>query len=1571
MSMFFQHQIDYVYFFSGLGFTSITATCINLRRSGNKTLPWSYLGLSAGINGLNDWLGLFAYSTTGIDSVVAARVSIMAVAFFLLIEFGRMGLKYLDKPYPGIWIYIPFIIITILGYINGWTGVDTISRYALGFTGTLWTAYIFMLAAGISKDKSEISLRICGLSFSICAIACLVSAYPVNIYPANVLNREWFHIIFGFPIQIVQGVLTLVATISLWQYFLLSNSSLLSPEDAVSRKKIANWTAISLLVIIVLGWKLTTIASNLADNAFRQNLLLEVETSASLFDANDIAQLTGTPNDLNTPQYKKLRKKLLSILMTNQDYRFIYIMGYRNSKIKFLVDTEPKSSRVFSMENDIYGKIDGKLINAMQKGDYYVYGPNKDAWGTWVSGISSIKTPDNKVVGIIGIDIDAKNWMAVLITHRLFCIVTTLLLCLLLMTYFVILQGAKEFTGRIRRSENRYRGLVEVSPNWVALIDNNGVFITTNQTSLSIMGWKTGDIIGRRIIDLAPEEAKNIVNKSMEQVLSGKCCTYDLILNRADRSQVNWHITINPIKDDDNNIHNLVWVANDVTDIRAAEQALKESRNMLSTLMSNLPGMVYRCNNDDYWTMDFVSDGSLELTGYSQSDLINNNKISYEELIHQNDKGYVREKIENAIFTNSPFQLTYRITTASGDEKWVYEHGHVLNIQDSGRITLEGLITDITDRKRIEDSLKHRLAYENMLSDISFRAVTLTDISKFRDECLEIIGKTLDINYAYLYEYYPDAMLVENTACWYSPDTSIEDKCRQIIDINGNTDWVKILSANRILKDEEINESVPDLLSLLKHTDNSRSIMLVPLVQHGKWYGFLRLDECRHKHHWPDEDIDLLKTTSRIITGVIESNRSEEALKTSEANYRTIFDTANDAIFIFDAETGDIIDVNQQMTKIFGYTRDEVLSLTLDDLSWSDSKDSITDNIAEITSAHTPQIREWIVRSKIDKKFWVEANLKHVTINDRSCILAILRDITERKESEARLRMQISAINAATDQIMITDPEGNILFVNPAFEDETGYQFNEVVGRNIVFVKIGYNHNDLMSGLIRALRSGSNWHGEVVTRRKNNTMYAEDITITPVKNESGKIENFIAINRNVTEKKVYEQKLNHLAHHDPLTGLPNRLLFIDRLSQRLIQAHRRGQVLAVMFLDLDRFKYINDTRGHSEGDKLLKSVAKRLTSCLREADTVARMGGDEFTIIISDISRPEDASIVAQKILAALSKPFTLNGEEMFISVSIGISLYPSDGIDVETMVKNADTAMYRAKDNGRNNYQFYTDELNTAVMERMMLENSLRKAIDRNELILHYQPVLDMETGLVNSMEALVRWQHPDMGLLHPAQFIPLADETGLIVQIGEWVINAVCQQAKAWHDSGLPVHVSINISERQFEHISFIASVRNALSSSGLDSRYLGLEVNENTLTHDTGLTETNLRLLNELNAGVIIDNFSIGQASLNYLRNFKIRMIKIDKSLVKDITCDQDDLAITDAMIAIAHSLKLRVVAEGVETEEQIRVLKSLQCDCIQGYIVSQPLPPEQFETGKMGIRSREMASIDNIVYDERSN
>lgn len=679
------------------------------------------------------------------------------------------------------------------------------------------------------------------------------------------------------------------------------------------------------------------------------------------------------------------------------------------------------------------------------------------------------------------------------------------------------------------------------------------------------------------------------------------------------------------------------------------------TERMLSLLLDNLEGMVYRCRADADWTMEFVSEGCFRLTGYQADELVLNGRVSYESITHPDDRAYVRQCIQHALGQGSRFDVEYRMVRADGRIAWVWERGSKILASDGSSHSIEGFITDITERRMVA-----------------------------------------------------------------------------------------------------------------------------------------------------------------------------EALREAERRYRSIFEHATEGIFQTSRD-GHYLHANPALARIYGYDTPEQL-------------------------------------------------------------IGKLRNIQHDLYVDPARRQQF---------ITLMQTQGKVV----GFESQ--------VYRN---------------------------DGRIIWIAEN---------ARAVHGTDGQIQFYEGTVTDITERKEYESVLRYQATHDVLTGLPNRTLLLDRLEQALHVAGRDGRMVALAFIDLDQFKLINDTLGHLAGDALLTEVAARLRRSVREADTIARLGGDEFVLVCAQMHNEEEIARSMQRILATVSQPWAANGASFSIGCSIGISLYPRDGHDAETLLKHADSAMYKAKEAGRNNYQFFTPELNRRAAERLELESSLRGALERGEFLLHYQPRITLQSGEIVGLEALIRWRVPGRGLVSPARFIPVAEETGLILPIGEWVLRTACAQAVAWQRQGWrPVKVSVNISPRQFRQEGLADLVSRVLTDTGLAPRWLELELTESLVMHEPERFASMLHDLKALGVEIAVDDFGTGYSSLNHLKRFPVDWLKIDQSFVRDLTKDSDDASIVQAIISLGHDLGLGVVAEGVESRQQLDFLRDHGCDQVQGYYTGMPVPAEEF-------------------------
>ncbi|HEY0635447.1 MAG TPA: EAL domain-containing protein [Gammaproteobacteria bacterium] len=547
----------------------------------------------------------------------------------------------------------------------------------------------------------------------------------------------------------------------------------------------------------------------------------------------------------------------------------------------------------------------------------------------------------------------------------------------------------------------------------------------------------------------------------------------------------------------------------------------------------------------------------------------------------------------------------------------------------------------------------------------------------------------------------------------------------------------------------------------------------------------------------------------------------------------------------------------------------------------------------------------------------------------------------------SELRKLSQAVEQSPVAVMITDSKGNIEYVNPRFCKVSGYSAEEVRGKNPRLLKSNHIPGAVYDDLWRTISSGETWQGELQNRSKQGRLYIEYATISPVQNAQGEITHFMAVKEDITERKAFEERLWQQSNFDPLTKLPNRALLHDRLDQAIALAHRENSKIALLLIDLDNFKTVNDSLGHEVGDEFLLAVAKRLQGLVREGDTLARIGGDEFALILSHAQTLYELEESAEAILQALVPALKIGPTDLFIGASIGIALHPQDGASGGELLKNADAAMYRAKGSGRGTYRFFTPELNHQLEQRLQLETRLRGALGRRELLLHYQPQTDCSEGSVVGCEALLRWHSPELGVIQPDHFIPLAEETGLIIEIGRWVLEEACREVRRWHDAGYPwLHVSVNLSLRQFQHRGLVASVRKALSDARVPPSALELEVTESILMEDVDQVAATLIELKGLGVRIALDDFGTGYSSLSYLKRFPFDVLKIDRAFVRDVITNNDDAVLCEAIIAMAQRLKLKVIAEGVETEEQYIYLCSRGADLLQGYYFGKALSGNEF-------------------------
>ncbi|MHB9037297.1 MAG: sensor domain-containing protein [Armatimonadota bacterium] len=1087
--------------------------------------------------------------------------------------------------------------------------------------------------------------------------------------------------------------------------------------------------------------------------------------------------------------------------------------------------------------------------------------------------------------------------------------------CILLMYVAHARKNSRQASARIAASERLYRNLVEGSPNIISFSDHDGRCTCINEAGLNGLAMTDAEVLGHKFSDIWPDEIRPVVENAVQLVMLGERCSFESNYVRPDGDIRTYYVVLNPVMGQSGVPIGFAGIWTNLTEAKQIEEKLLRSQTELFAVFNNAPVIMVlvdserRVQQANHAAIQFANRDAEEILGLKGGSAFycahskdvpegcgqgpSCSKCIIRSTVTQTvQTGKGQQRVEGKYFTNrlgKRMEMDVLVSTA------------IVEVENQQLVLL--CIEDITDRKKAEAALsieQQRLA------------TTLRSIG--------------------------DAVIATDTESRVTLLNAVAEEL---------TGWSE---------QEGIGKPVADVLRIFN--EKTRKSCPNPVTNALATGSIVGMEEDTALLSKDGREISIADSCAPIrdelgnVIGAVlvfrditQQKQAERALQESEEQKAAILDGLKDIMVEYVDADMRILWSNNGMGSMLGQNPEDLVGRYCYEVV--QGLTSPCPDCTAVKAFETGEFQQGEVTLPDGSNMVVHSNPIKNPEGTVTGVVLVGMDITERRKSEDVLRMQTSAMNAASDQIVITDIDGNIEFVNPAFVRETGYTLDEVRGKNTRILSSGKHDHEFYADLWETIRAGNTWHGEITNRRKDGAICVEDVSITPVKGDDGLIKHYVAIKRDVTDKKVYEEQLDYLAYHDPLTGLPNRLMFSDRLTQTLARSRQKDELLAIMFLDLDRFKFINDSLGHNVGDLLLKAVAERLTQTLRKVDTLARMGGDEFTVIVSDVSGLDDAMLAAERIVTALSEPFLIENHELFVSTSIGVSLYPSDGRNAETLVKNADTAMYRAKEQGRNNYQFYTESLNVAAVEKMTLEVSLRKALERNEFTLHYQPQVDMRTGKILAAEALIRWSHPHLGTVSPGQFIPLAEETGLILPISEWVIRTACAQNKAWQDAGLPpITMAVNVSARLFQGGDLMAMVNEALRKTKLLAGHLELELTESALMQNPDLAVAVLGGLKATGVKVSLDDFGTGYSSLSYLKRFPIDTVKIDQSFVKDITSNPDDAAIAGAVVAMAHSLKLTVAAEGVETLEQLQFLRSLKCDRMQGYFVSRPVPADDF-------------------------
>ncbi|OHD71936.1 MAG: hypothetical protein A2W19_02075 [Spirochaetes bacterium RBG_16_49_21] len=1034
-------------------------------------------------------------------------------------------------------------------------------------------------------------------------------------------------------------------------------------------------------------------------------------------------------------------------------------------------------------------------------------------------------------------------------------------------------------------------------------IVQQGNFIYASPLYQTYSGYSDTEIIGKNPLDYVHPDDREMVREKAIRSLKGEnpgSYEYRFIKKNGAVMWVLEMVASISYKDKQSTLGSFM----DITGRKSMEDTMRQSEERYRTILENIQEGYYE--DDLAGNLTFFNEAVCRIWGYSKEEMIGMNYKQY------TDKETAKKLFElfNKIYkTGEPIKaFEQEIIRKDGTKAFAEVSATLIRNSHGKPIGFRGMTRDITERKQMEKAVRQ--------SEEIYRTI----IEKIEDGYFEVD-------------------LAGNFIFFNDPLCKIHGYPREeLMGMN-----------NQQYTDEEDAKKIFEVFNKIYRTGESGKIFD---------YELIRKDGSKRQ---VEVSASLKKDSSGNPTGfrgitrdVTERKRMEDILQQSEEKYRTILGSIEEGYYEEDL-AGNFTFFNDSMCRIYGYPRDELMGLNYKRYTDEATAERLFQVFNEIYRTGEPSrgyTYELIRKDGTQKYIEASASLRKDSSDKPVGFRGIVRDVTERKRMEETIRQSEeryrTIIEKMEDGYFEVDLAGSFTFVNDAECRNLGYSREELIGMNNRQYADKENAKKVFEAFNKIYKTGEAvkiFDYEVI--KKDGTLSYNELSASLIRDAKGKPIGFRGISRNITERKRAEEKIQYLATHDALTGLPNRMMFSQMLNHALQSARRYQRQFAVFFIDLDRFKVINDTLGHEAGDQLLQEIATRLKQTLRAADIVARMGGDEFVILIEEVSELSQVSTVAHRILSATLQPMIITGEECRVTASIGISIFPRDAGDEQSLMKNADMAMYFAKEEGKNNFQFYSKDIKPQSIERLSIEASLRLALERNELSLHYQAKLDFKTNAITGVEALLRWQNPYLGSVSPMHFIPVAEETGLIVPIGRWVLKTACAQNVAWRHRGLPpVCMAVNLSLRQLTDDNLIEDIGTALNDSGLAPNLLELEITESMVMHNPARMIAVLAKIKELGVRLAVDDFGTGYSSLAQLKHFPIDTLKVDRSFIRNIPKDSEDKAITEAIIAMGKTLSLTVVAEGVETQEQMDFLRERSCDEMQGFYFSRPVTPDQF-------------------------
>lgn len=933
------------------------------------------------------------------------------------------------------------------------------------------------------------------------------------------------------------------------------------------------------------------------------------------------------------------------------------------------------------------------------------------------------------------------------------------------------------------------------------------------------------------------------------------------------------------------------------------------------------------------------------------------------DLVHPDDRDEVEAVFSEAATKQRPhFTLTCRFIWADNSVHWVELETSTRKAPGASGDCYQGLIRDVTDREQAQAALRRQLRSQELVSQISalFANSLREDLDPMLSEALAHIGGFFKVDRCYLHQRPSGAARLQPTHSWWSEADAADRERRSRIDKTALSSWAARLAGKS-------HVSIPDVMKLPSEDDDLRSELtgqlirsrlMLPLRSEGHLIGILGLDTFRKARDWSDAEIRLLRLLSETIASMLVRQRIEEEREISETRYEHLSASMSDVAYSCLKPAGGryrIDWITDSVEALTGYSPRELIERG----GWSplvlpEDRATFATRILGLAPGATATC-ELRLAHRNGSTRWIRATtecLSDARTAGATRLYGGLVDITEQKVRETELQRLAQLVEQSPSIVVMMDLAGEIEYVNARFCEVTGYTPEEVRGEKVHHLSSDETNAEVWDALWDTLRRGGTWRGELQNRTKTGKVLWEQALITPLRDEQGVISHFVKLGEDVSDKKALTERLTYLIHYDPLTGLPNRVLMRERIERALARARREHHGLALLSVDLDKLKLINDSLGQEAGDQLLREVAQRLQGLLDEDDTLARFGGDNFVLLASRLRQAQDAVALAAQIRGTLDRPIQLDNDRAHITASIGIALYPEDSQTADELISHADAAMHQTQGSGHRLYRFYTPALNEQLLEQFQLEQALRHGLQNDELLLYYQPRVDIRTGQILSLEALARWNHPEWGLIEPARFIPLAESTGLILDVGPVVLRQACRQLKAWQTSGVPVvPIAVNLSAKELYQDTLSTRIRDIMADTATDPAQLELEITESATMHSVDEAVEILTALRALGLALSLDDFGTGHASLSYLNQLPMQTIKIDRSFLLKIGSQGDGApqgaTIVKAIIGLGLNLGLRIIAEGVETPTQRDFLLEHGCDVAQGHLFSLPLPAEKIE------------------------